>query len=193
MKTTIKTLLYSLPIFLVASCDTTEDAYWPGGELTTSEILTVDVDNINFNADSLSQSIKISSICQWTAELDTLDNVYTLSASSGKGNATIIVTPKLNTTSNERKAILSIRSVEFDKKYDITLRQSAIALEMPPKTYKVIKESGDTINLIPFKSTVDWYFELEQSNEEGIDSIGDIKWLKFNSDFKGNGDYVSSF
>lgn len=185
MKTTIKTLLYSLPLLIAASCDTTEDAYWPGSEPTN--ILSVEESSITLNADGTAQDINISAICSWDASLTDNENVFSLTPASGKGSGTVSVAAKSpNYGGSSISSTIVIKAQDFNKEVRVNLIQSSLTFEMESKNYPVTGAEGGFVDLV-FNSTVGWELTV-RPNSAVTSDVGSLDWFDFEPGTSGSGD-----
>lgn len=181
-KSLLKTALYFLPLFAAVACDTTEDAFWVGDKPKNA----INADGpVTLNADGTAVALNLSSICEWTAEIQDNENNFEVYPSSGKGNMTVEIKASPNYNNRRQQTCkLIFRATELDEQISVDVTQAALTLEMEQNDINV-PETGDTV-VLDFTSTAGWAFETWPS---GSTPLKDINWLDFNPGFSGDGDF----
>lgn len=178
----IRIVLYLFPIILAAGCDTTEDAFWVGDKPKNA----ISADGpVTLNADGTAVPLNLSSICEWTAEIQDNENNFEVYPSSGKGNMTVEIKASPNYNNRKQQTCkLIFRATELDEQVSVDVTQAALTLEMEQNDINV-PETGDAV-VLDFTSTAGWVFETWPT---GSTPLKDINWLEFNPGFSGDGEY----
>lgn len=184
MKTSISYSLLFLFFLAIASCDTMEEAYWPGKE--PAHAISSDVAEIRLNADGTEQEISISSICEWEATLSENENVFSITPTKGKGDGKITVSANANTSGNVKNSTLLVKTLKLDKEVKVDILQSSLIFEMENKDYPIMGEEGGEVDL-SFNSSTGWTFEV-RSNSADSNDVGSLDWFDFIPGISGDGD-----
>ena len=122
------------------------------GVLTPS--LSVSTSNLEFSSQASSQQLEVTSNTRWTATSP--DTTWlTLSAYQGKGNASITVSAKANTSTTQGRSG-TIRVTNGISSYAISVTQTALAkkLDVNPKTVEFSSQGGSST--ISVEANVEW-------------------------------------
>lgn len=178
----IRTVLYLFSLILAVACDTTEDAFWVGDKPKNA----ISADGpVTLNADGTAVALNLSSICEWTTEIQDNENNFEVYPASGKGNMTVEIKASPNYNNRRQQTCkLIFRASDLDEQVSVDVTQAALTLEMEQNDINV-PETGDAV-VLDFTSTAGWVFETWPA---GSTPLKDINWLEFNPGFSGEGDY----
>ena len=184
MKTSIKTILYTLPLLMAGACDTTEDAFWAGPQ--PENVLSVENGRIYLNADGTAKDVNVNAICYWDARLTSNDGVFKISKTDGKGDGVITVSADPNYNKEVGSTSIVIKAREFSDVVKVGVMQATLTFEMEDKKYPVMVEEGGDIYL-KFNSTTAW--ELAVRENPDSKTVGSLDWFEFTPGISGEGDY----
>lgn len=180
-------IFYIALMAVIVGCDTVEDSFFVSDKPTESEILTLDHSRLDFKPEGGSLELKITSIAKWEVSLANNDySQFSVSPTSGKGDGTVVVTCKTNSTQDGYNATLSVSALNFsmDPK-QVSLRQnnSTFTIESLPSEDPVAEEGG-TVSMTAY-SSLNWVLESVAYDAEG--NIGDISRLNVKPGLSGDG------
>ena len=134
--------------------------------------LTVDSHEVNFNATSYSQAIKITSNVSWEAESDSKEWL-TVTPANGSDNETILLVAEENPTNDIRTAFVSISSPKTE------IKTISVVQEAKPVTTGLDSAQEEDILLYP--NPVSNGFYVTGLHSEGILTITDVSGAKLRS------------
>lgn len=180
------TILFSA-LMTFASCDTVEDAFSVGDQPKQTDILSLSQSQLSFKPDGESFEIRISSIARWEVSM-TNNNAgqFSVSPSSGKGNGTVTVTCKPNSTQNSYNAELVISPTNFEMEaIRVSLSQSnaTFSIDRTP-SLDIVPEDGGSVTMTAY-SSLNWEIVVLPHDADG--NVGDISWLSVTPGLSGEG------
>lgn len=182
-----KLLSFFFLLLSLTCCDTVEDAYSVGDRPKENEILNLDQSQLAFKPDGGSYEIQINSIAKW--EITIANNnagQFSVSPSSGKGNATITVSCKPNSTQNSYNVELSVAPLNFNMDpVKVALRQAnaTFSIERIPSS-EPVPEEGGSVTMTAY-SSLNWELAVLPHDAEG--NVGDLEWLSITPGLSGEG------
>lgn len=169
------------------SCDTAEDAFSVGDKPKENEILSLSQSQLSFKPDGESFDIQIYSIAKWEVSM-TNNNAgqFSVSATSGKGNGTVTVTCKPNSTQNSFNAELEVSPLSFDMepvRVSLSQTNATFSIERTP-SLEPIPEEGGSVTMTAY-SSLNWEIAVLPHDADG--NVGDISWLSVSPGLSGEG------
>lgn len=181
MKKLYTTTLYFGALLVAASCDTTEEAYYPGPE-SDIDLKVVETGSIRLAADGKGKTINIESTVYWDASLSETGNNFTVEQSTDRGNGTVTVSGSLNYNDTRREAKLYVTARNINKQIEIDVVQAQLMFSMDKHDDVVMPEEGGEFSL-EFNSTIEWNFRITNNTAATQD------WVRFNPGGTGYGDW----
>lgn len=188
MKKIYTTPLLICTLLTIASCDTIEDAYYPGPMPT--DVLSVNVAEVRLNADGTPQDVGVTAICYWDASLTDNQNVFNISSSTNRGDGVVSVGADSNYGSGVKTATLVISARNFNKDVTVNVMQSSLTFEMAAKDYPATPEQGGSVDL-KFDSSTGWTFVVQPNGSDPND-VGSLDWLEFTPGVTGDGSFYET-